>query len=131
MKNIINTSYKLDNFLNKKIEVVKSILDSNGVQYVIVGDGDKVINQYPFKENYADGKVILVTNGNFNEIDLRGFSSKTVNFYCNMVGIECNITGNGYVESYNYEKDDKGNITKVNINLNQKYKDVIGDNTGV
>ena len=125
-----NTSYIIDNFLNKKIDVVKSTLDSNGVQYVIVGNGDKVINQYPFKGSYVDGKVILVTNGNFNEIDLKGFSSKTVNYYCNMVNIECNITGNGYVEGFNYEKDDKGNITKININLSQKYKDVIGDNTG-
>ncbi len=125
-----NSSYKIDNFLNKKIDSVKGVLDANKIPYVVVGDGDKIINQYPFKGNYVDGKVILVTNGNYNEIDLNGFSSKTVNFYCNMVGATCNIAGNGYVNSFNYEKDEQGNLIKINISLSQKYKDVIGENTG-
>ena len=46
-----------------------------------------------------------------------------------MINVPCNITGNGYVASYNLERGENNSIIKININLSQKYLDVIGANT--
>lgn len=119
--------YQVENYLNKNINEVKNILTVNEIQYEIIGDGDKVINQYPFAGSLVNGKLLLMTNGNFTENNLIGLSSKTVNHYCKMVNIPCNVKGNGYVTSYNYQKDPTGKVILININMDQKYKDVIGD----
>lgn len=121
-------TYKVENYLNKDINSVKDILNANGVKYEVIGDGQKVINQYPEEGAYVNGKILLLTNGNFTETNLVGMSSKTIKNYCDMISIPCNITGNGYVANYNLERGENNTITKININLSQKYLDVIGAN---
>ena len=44
-----------------------------------------------------------------------------------MVNIPCNVKGTGFVTSYSYQKDPSGKVILINVNLDQKYKDVIGD----
>ena len=118
---------KVENYLNKNVNEVKNILTINEIQYEIIGDGDKIINQYPFAGSLVNGKLLLMTNGNFTENNLIGLSSKTINHYCKMVNIPCNVKGNGYVTSYDYQKDPTGKVILININMDQKYKDIIGD----
>ena len=119
--------YKVENYLNKNINEVRNVLNVNGISYEVIGDGLKIINQYPFKGDTVNGKILLLTNGNLTENNLIGLSSKTINNYCKMVNIPCNIKGSGYVNSYSYQKDESGKIILINVNLDQKYKDVIGD----
>lgn len=119
--------YQVDNYLNKNVDEVKNILNVNGVTYEVIGDGLKIINQYPKKGNNINGKVLIMTNGNFTENNLNGLSSKQINEYCKMVNIPCNVKGTGFVTSYSYQKDPNGKVILININLDQKYKDVIGD----
>ena len=121
-------TYKVENYLNKDTNSVKDILNANGVKYEVIGDGNKVINQYPEEGSYVNGKILLLTNGKFTETNLVGMSSKMIKNYCDMISIPCNITGNGYVASYNLEKGENNSVTKININLSQKYLDVIGAN---
>ena len=127
VKTNIKKYYKVENYLNRSTNDVKNILDVNGVQYEIIGNGDKIINQYPFKGNNINGKLLLLTNGDLTENNLGGLSSKQVNEYCKMVNIPCNIQGNGYVTGFNYQKDASGKVVLININMDQKYKDIIGD----
>ena len=47
---VIVKDYKLPSFVNKKIETVKNTLSMNGINYQVIGNGDKVIKQYPEKE---------------------------------------------------------------------------------
>lgn len=122
-------TYKIENYLNKDVNSVKDILNANGVKYEVIGDGQRVINQYPKEGSNLSGKILLLTNGNFTETNLVGMSSKTIKNYCDMINVPCNITGNGYVASYNLERGENNSITKININLSQKYLDVIGANT--
>ena len=119
--------YKVENYLNKNVNDVRNVLTVNNVPFEIIGDGDKIINQYPFKGNNVNGKILLLTNGNMTENNLIGLSSKQVNEYCKMVNIPCNTKGNGYVVNYSYQKDENGNIVLINVDMDQKYKDVIGD----
>ena len=110
-------TYKVDNYSNKKISDVKTELDTLGVHYEVLGDGDIVIDQYPTKGNYVDGRILLKTNGTISESNLNGYSSKLVRNYCKLTNIECNLNGNGYVTNYNYEKDESGKIIKLNVDL--------------
>ena len=116
-------TYDVENYINKNIEEVKNVLNVNGVGYVVIGDGQKITKQYP-TSGIANGKIILRTNGNFTESDLNGLSSKEVKNYCNIAKLKCNIKGNGYVNAYNYVKNEQGNITHVDINLDQKYEEI-------
>ena len=56
-----NAEYKLPSFINKDTAEVKKILATNKQEAVVIGTGDKVINQYPNKNavlNYGS-KVFL------------------------------------------------------------------------
>ena len=115
--------YDVDNYINKKTEDVKNVLNVNNVQYIVIGDGNKIIKQYP-ESGIVNGKVLLLTNGNFTESDLNGLSSKEVRQYCNITNLTCNIQGNGYVVGYNYVKDESGKIISLDITLDQKYEEI-------
>ena len=116
-------TYDVDNYINKKTEEVKNVLNVNNVKYIVIGDGNKVIKQYP-TSGIVNGKVLLLTNGKFTESDLTGLSSKEVNHYCNMTNLKCNIQGNGYVTLYSYAKDGQGNILNLDVVLDQKYDEI-------
>ncbi len=112
-----NSIYMVENYSNRKVNDVKSILDLNRVNYEVLGDGDIIIDQYPYSGNYADGKILLKTNGNIKEINIKGYSSKQVKHYCKLINAECNIVGNGYVTNYILDKDGTGRILKVTAEL--------------
>ena len=117
------STYDVESYINKKVDDVKNVLDVNKIGYIVIGDGTKVIKQYP-ETGIVNGKILLLTNGKFTESDLKGLSSKEVKQYCNMTNLKCNITGNGYVTLFNYVKDDSGNITNLDIVLDQKYEEI-------
>ena len=48
--------YKVPNLVNKKIDNVKTTLEANKINYVILGDGNKVVKQSPNKDS------IITTN---------------------------------------------------------------------
>ena len=49
------TEYKLPSFLNKKVESAKTTLTSEKITYQILGNGDKIIKQYPEKNDSING----------------------------------------------------------------------------
>ena len=87
--------YKLENLVNKSVEDAKTKLTAQ-----VIGNGDKVIKQYPCKDteitNYD--KVYLITNDNGITIpNLVGLSSKEAKGLLNMLGVKANLDGVGYV----------------------------------
>ena len=114
--------YTMQNFLNKDIEAAKNELNLSNVQYDIIGDGNRVIDQYPKKGTNVTGKVILLTNGaNINIPDITGYSRKQVINLANLLNIDYNIEGTGYVSTYTVDVDENGKIIKINCVLNDKY----------
>ena len=70
-----NNIYIMENFLNKDIEASKNALNLKGISYEVIGDGNKVINQYPISGAKSNGKVFLVTNSNnINVPNIVGYS---------------------------------------------------------
>ena len=63
-KNKSLTKTTLESYISKSTSEVKSKLTANGINVITLGDGDKVINQYPNKgvTLISGDKVILMTN---------------------------------------------------------------------
>ena len=117
--------YDVPSYLNKNVESVTSLLKSKELNYVVIGNGDKVVKQIPNigeKVNKID-KIFLLTNGNEIKMpNLVGYSYKDLMSFISLVNIPLSTDGNGYVESQSIEKDtiidDKSNLEVV---LKSKY----------
>lgn len=94
------TEYELPSFLNQKVETAKTTLTSAGIKYQILGTGDKVVKQYPEKEDTITNQdtVYLITNdSNIKIPNVVGLSSKVASSLLNMLGVQVKLDGVGYV----------------------------------
>lgn len=109
-KEIKDITYKLPTFVSDNVNEVKNILEKNNMKYIIIGDGNKVINQYPGKgTTIVEGdKVFILTNGvNYTMPDLSNWSRYDVIKFCELVGINYSFEGYGYVASQSIKKGAK------------------------
>ncbi len=118
------TSLTLDSYINKKTADVKSIMDQNKIKSVIIGDGDKIINQYPKKGEtvISYDKVFLITNGGRNKMpDLTGYSRSEAIYLMNTLGYKYELEGYGYVveQSIKPGEDVNENVIKIKLESSQ------------
>lgn len=93
-------TYTMDNLTNLSIDDAYDALEDKAVDIIVIGDGNKVIDQYPKVNStyYSNSKVFLLTNG--KEITIPDFTSwtrKDVVTYWNLSGIPIVINGYGVV----------------------------------
>lgn len=115
-------NYYLDNYTNHSLEDVVSYLKQHNVEPIIIGNGNIIINQYPYKSNVTlNDKVFLVTNSNnFIMPNITGYSKNEVMTLCKLMNINYIINGNGYVKNQSIavgEVVNKESILEVNLNL--------------
>ena len=93
--------YKLDNYKNKSVEIVKQSFEEKGANYSIIGSGEKIIDQYPKKNTKVNtkDKILLFTNNIDTMPNLVGYSFKDASIILNKLGIKYKIEGSGYVSS--------------------------------
>ena len=94
------TEYKVPSFINQKLESAKTTLASNGINYQVIGNGDKVIKQYPIQDDKITNKdtVYLITNdSNLTIPNVVGLSSKVANNLLSLLGVKVKLDGVGYV----------------------------------
>ena len=112
----------MPNFLNNNVDNVKNTLSLAGVKYEVIGDGTKVINQYPLSGTIVNGRVFIITNSNNIGIpNMTGYSRKDAINLAKILNVEYNLEGNGYVNNYSVELDSNGKVTKINMTLSDKY----------
>lgn len=115
--------YVVESFYNKDINNTKKYLESKNIEVLVLGSGDKVINQYPSINNtiYEDDLIILKSNYFDNKmIDLTGYSRKEVISIMELLDVSYELEGTGYV----YDQSIKaGNVIndRVTIKLKNKY----------
>lgn len=113
------TTYKLGSYKNKTTESVKQFLDALGASYVIFGDGNKVISQYPNKNSKVStkDKVFIFTNGTITMPDLTNYSVKEADVVLSKLGIKHTINASGYI---GYQSVSAGTVinsdTEVTLN---------------
>lgn len=92
--------YKMGNWLNKEMSIAKSEIESKGNQVIVIGNGTKIINQYPTQGTKIDNtnKIFLLTNGTEITMEnLIGYAKRDASTYCNLAQLECQFNGFGYI----------------------------------
>lgn len=121
-KIIDKKEYKVESYYNKNILDIKSLLENNSLRVLILGNGDKITNQYPSIGTiiYEDDLVVLRTNGDtYNMPNLIGMSYKEANNTLRLLGKEYTLEGNGYVYMQNIQE---GNLIDIPIEVKLKNK---------
>lgn len=108
------SSYTLESYINKKTDDVKSNLKDKGLNIIVLGDGDRIINQYPSSGStvITNDKVILLTNGNITMPNLIGYSRIEAIATLNLLNV-------------NYNFDGYGTVTYQNIKAGSAINDII------
>ena len=114
----------MDNYINKNTNSVTEELKDNNIKYLILGTGDKIINQYP-KENSninSSDMVILLTNNYTKTMpNLVGLSFKEVVTVLDFLDISYEYEGYGYLDSQSIEENTLVTNEKVKLIFKPKY----------
>lgn len=117
--------FKTDSYINKDTStVLKELTDSN-METILIGNGKKIINQFPKEDTMmnANNKIFLLTNDTkYKMEDIKGWSRSDVLTYANLLNLEVEFSGYGYVKSYSIKKDTEliNNMT-LEVTLESKY----------
>ena len=122
---VINTSYKIESYINKDTTSVMDNLKDTGINLIVIGDGNKIVSQYPNSNTdltKGDNLILLTNNYDKKMLNLIGLSSKEVKIILDYMDINYTIEGNGYV----YEQSvSEGTVLNpddvITIKLNEKY----------
>lgn len=120
------TTYKLENYINKSVNEIKKDLENKFNEVIIIGNGHKIVNQFP-KDGVVlstDEKVYLMTNSSEilvpNMID---WSKREVYTFCSISGIKCEFEGNGFVYEQSMENGEKFDFNDTfKLKLSSKLK---------
>ena len=125
--NIDSETYKLSNYINKNLNTVKTELEPIFKNIVIIGDGDKIINQYPEKDSIlpTEEKIYLITNGkNITIPNMLYWSKREVDTYTKLSKIKCKITGNGFVYWQSIEPNTNIEDKELEVKLKERISKV-------
>ena len=95
-----NKVYKLSNYINQNASVIKSALISAKLNPIVIGDGNLVIRQYPYKDMTVleNSKVFLLTNStNYIMPNMHNWTSNEAITFANLINLPYNINGYGRV----------------------------------
>jgi len=126
IENEDNVSYKIGNYINSDTVSVSNELKNNGLEVVLLGNGSKIINQYPSEGVvlYGNSKMVFLTDNYKKEmVNLIGSSYKDAVNTLKLMGVKYKTSGNGYVYEQSIETGKLiGNDMVVEIKLKDNYK---------
>jgi penicillin-binding protein 2B len=118
-------TYITKSYINKDVKITVEALNNSGMKPIVIGDGSKIVKQYPNSnvEMNLNNKIFLITNADkYKMLDIIGWSRSDVQTYANLLSIDVNFTGYGYVKTYTIKKDteiEKG--MSLEVELQPKY----------
>ena len=95
-----SNSYVLSDYRGMYTDEVEKILKDNLLKVVTIGNGERIINQYPDSNITVLGNdiVFLVTDSLEIKVpDFKNWSKKDVITFCNLANLDYKIEGYGYV----------------------------------
>ena len=93
-------TYSMKSFLNRSTESTRNELTNQGLQVNVIGNGSKVLAQYPPQDKtvYENDQVFLITNDSSLLLpNLVGYSNKLATSVLELLGITVTTEGTGYV----------------------------------
>ena len=115
----------LDNYVNLNAKDVVKNLENQGLDVILLGDGDRIIKQYPISGTtlLTGDKVFLLTNA--KEIlmpNLVGYSRIEAISLLDLIDVEYELDGYGFVTNQSIKVGEQ--ITdKLKLTLKQKYEE--------
>ncbi len=94
-------------FTNKDLEYAKSKMSSYGISTIVLGNGEKVVDQYPkagIKINKIDRVMLLTNYDTLTMPNLVGLSMKDVKAMMSLMNIKYETVGSGFVTSQDIKK---------------------------
>lgn len=102
MTSIDIRDFEVESYVNKKVDSVKTLLAANGIECVVLGNGNKVVMQTPDAKNVitTGDTVYLITNdANVAVPSVIGMSSKIAKDLLQKLGLIVHLDGVGYVNN--------------------------------
>ena len=102
MTSIDIRDFEVESYVNKKVDSVKTLLATNGIECVVLGNGNKVVMQTPDAKNVitTGDTVYLITNdANVAVPSVIGMSSKIAKDLLQKLGLIVHLDGVGYVNA--------------------------------
>ncbi len=119
-------SYTVETFINKDSVSSSLLLENNNMEAVIIGDGEKVIKQYPTKGTTLNvgNKVFLLTNDSkYKMPNIKGWSRNDIQTFADLINLKVTFEGTGYAQEYNFKNDSEIDLTRtLEVKLKEKYK---------
>ena len=116
----------LSSYIGLQTSNVKETLENYKLNVIQIGDGDKIINQYPSVGNSVleNDKIILFTNDKeYKMPNIKGWSRSDVANLCTLLDLKLETEGFGYVKESSIEEDStihSGDTIKVIFESNMK-----------
>lgn len=107
IKIVASSSYTLDSYANQSTSYVSSLLSTNQLTPVVVGDGDIVLSQYPYAntEVASESRVFLKTNGTTITMpSMEGWSRKEAEAFATMADVTIEVDGTGTIYDQSISK---------------------------
>ena len=120
---VVDSGYVIGNYSNKFTDDTVKVLKENGLNTIVLGNGDKIVGQYPSNSVtlYKGDKIFLLTNKYDKKmIDFKGMSYKDANSILKLMGVEYELDGYGYVYEQNISSG-KVIDKKITLKLKGKY----------
>lgn len=121
--NSIETSkgFQIENYINLNTNDVKKSLEDKGLDVVILGNGDRIINQYPMDTTLLQGdKIFLLTNdSNIKMPSLIGYTKIECISLLNLLNVDYEFEGYGYVTEQSIKAGESIN-DKIKIILKER-----------
>lgn len=111
---------KLDNYISKNLDTTLEELKNKKINIITIGNGKYIINQYPLKnKNLLSGeKLFLLTNNKEIKMEnLKGWSLSEVKTYCNLIGLNLEYSGYGYVINQSIEENTILDINNMTLTI--------------
>ncbi|WP_442599404.1 penicillin-binding protein [Neobacillus sp. D3-1R] len=96
-------AFRLPNVKNQSVKDTKKLLESKGLNVVLIGKGSKVVDQLPAQDSMIlEGeKIVIKTDGKIVLPDLTGWSLRDSIKVANLASLKLNPVGNGFVVKQN------------------------------
>lgn len=116
----------LDSFVNKDTKEVETNLKSIGIEPIIIGNGNKIIKQFPSKKTIVTkkDKIFLLTNADtYYFPKMIGYSRTDATNFGSLLGLKFKFDGYGYVKTLSVSPGSVIDASKIiEISLAPKYE---------
>ena len=119
-----DATYVAESYINKKTSDIQEKLNAINITPIIIGNGDKIIKQYPEKDvkMSANDKLFLLTNGtDLKHVNIENWSRIDLTQYAKILGINFTFNGYGYAKNTSLTNLQVNKGETIEITLEPKY----------